>query len=87
MAKHRVTLEELAARLDLTPVYVGEIRRGDRRPHDKLKVEIAAITLQMEADFEIEEAARRGVPVLDWFEPETLAKAKRVGGGGTRRRP
>lgn len=87
MAKHRVTLAELAERLGLSPVYVGEVRRGDRRPGDKLKVEIAAVTLQMEADFEIEEAARRGVPILDWFERESIATAKRVGGSRKKAAP
>ncbi len=60
-----VTLEQLAAELGISPVYLGQLRRGQGRPSDELKERIATETKAIEEKRGVAEP--RGVPVLDWF--------------------
>lgn len=73
MTKHRVQATEVAPRLAMLPQGVSALRRGVRRPSDRLKLLIQNVTLEMEREFGI--ADPRGVTVIDWFTaPEASAR-------------
>lgn len=60
-----VTLEVLAADLGVSPVYLGQLRRGKGRPSDELKGKIERATRAIEEQRGVAEPA--GVAILDWF--------------------
>lgn len=76
MAGRRVTIEELAERIDVAPNHLGAIRRGERRPSDRLKIAIEKATTEIEREQGVAEP--RGVPVLTWFEAEKSASPDAV---------
>lgn len=65
MAERRVTLEELAAVVGVTPQHLSEVRRGVRRPSDKLKQTIETATVELERKQGV--TRPKGVKILDWF--------------------
>ena len=71
MVQFRVSIEELSNRLGMAPNYLGEIRRGKKRPSDALKLAIARETLAIEAELKV--AKPRGVPVDAWYTAEAVA--------------
>lgn len=77
MAAHHVTLAALADALGLHPVYLGQIRRGERRPNDLLKVRLEAATLQIEAERQIDPRCRLGVPVSAWYEDAEMERLRK----------
>lgn len=65
MNYHRVTLDELAARICSSSVHISNIRRGKHPPSDELKIAIANATLEMERERGITKPF--GVPIVCWF--------------------
>lgn len=70
MHERRVTIDELARRLRVSAVYLGNVRRGNARPSDALKTRIAEVTRAMDGEFGIAEPL--GVTVDTWYKPEHL---------------
>lgn len=64
MRENGVLVDELAARLHITPQHLSRIRTAQVQPSDDMKCLIADVTAQMDRD-----AQRRGtgVKVRSWF--------------------
>jgi transcriptional regulator with XRE-family HTH domain len=67
MAERRVTLEELARLVEVTPQHLSDIRRGVRRPSDALKLAIERATIELERAQGV--GRPKGVRVVSWFAP------------------
>jgi transcriptional regulator with XRE-family HTH domain len=67
MAMLRVTLEELSKLVEVTPQHLSDVRRGVRKPSDKLKQSIATATVDLERQRGI--ARPKGVKIMDWYLP------------------
>lgn len=65
MERHSVTVAELARALDVTPNYLGDVRRGLYKPSDELKLKIETATRRIEAANGVKRV--RGVVPGDWF--------------------
>ena len=79
MAKHRVTLVELASEMgSYSVVHLGAIRRGERRPNDLTKMAIEGATRRIEETRDVDPKKLRGIKVGDWFVPSEIEKIRRV---------
>ncbi len=65
MDERRVTLEELARLVGVTPQHLSDVRRGVRRPSDSLKQAIETASIEVERRQKV--ARPKGVPVVAWF--------------------
>lgn len=79
MERFGVTVADLAAAVDVTPNYLGDVRRGIYTPSDKLKLDIERETKRIE--IARNRKRPRGVVPGDWFPsapslPRSPASAK-----------
>jgi transcriptional regulator with XRE-family HTH domain len=65
MHKHRVTIDDLAEALHISPNHLGLIRRGVQRPTVPMIEEIAEVTKAIETKLKVKPV--RGVEPRDWF--------------------
>ena len=83
MERFKVTVAELAKLLDVTPNYLGDVRRGVYKPSDELKLKIEEHTIRIETERGVKRP--RGVVPGDWFLRPVSSSRPRTTTGPRRR--